>query len=214
MGKSAGSGVRIDDVARLAGVSMKTVSRVFNHEPNVRPETRAKVEVAAKTLNFRPNPSARSLAGNRSYLVSLVYDNPSSSYVMQVVSGVLDACEAAHYSMMMRPVDYGSQDHVDIIVQSVAQYAPDGLVLDTPDRSALRAMQTPQAFRVELIRKAHDIARRDGFLGTDDAALLEHAGMPVYLCEGSRENLKLTTPTDLMLAGLILAARAEKELIG
>ena len=38
--------------------------------------------------------------------------------------------------------------------------------------------------------------------------------MPVYLCEGSRENLKLTTPTDLMLAGLILAARAEKELLG
>ena len=67
---------------------------------------------------------------------------------------------------------------------------------------------------LELIRKAHEVARRDGFLGTDDAALLEHAGMPVYLCEGSRENLKLTTPTDLMLAGLILAARAEKELIG
>jgi LacI family transcriptional regulator len=132
MGKSAGSGVRIDDVARLAGVSMKTVSRVFNHEPNVRPETRAKVEVAAKTLNFRPNPSARSLAGNRSYLVSLVYDNPSSSYVMQVVSGVLDACEAAHYSMMMRPVDYSSKNHVDVLADSVAQYSPDGLILTPP----------------------------------------------------------------------------------
>ena len=44
--------------------------------------------------------------------------------------------------------------------------------------------------------------------------MLEHAGLPVYLCEGSRENLKLTTPTDLMLAELILAARAEKELMG
>ena len=100
------------------------------------------------------------------------------------------------------------------VTDTIKRATPDGLVLDTPDRSALRAMQTPQAFRVELIRKAHEIARRDGFLGTDDAALLEHAGMPVYLCEGSRENLKLTTPTDLMLAGLILAARAEKELIG
>lgn len=100
------------------------------------------------------------------------------------------------------------------VTDTIKRAAPDGLVLDTPDRAALRAMQTPQAFRVELIRKAHEIARRDGFLGTDDAALLEHAGMPVYLCEGSRENLKLTTPTDLMLAGLILAARAEKELIG
>ena len=67
------------------------------------------------------------------------------------------------------------------VTDTIKRAAPDGLVLDTPDRSALRAMQTPQAFRVELIRKAHEIARRDGFLGTDDAALLEHAGMPVYL---------------------------------
>ena len=86
--------------------------------------------------------------------------------------------------------------------------------LSAAERASLYAMQTPQAFRVELIHQAHDAARRDGFLGTDDASLLEHAGLPVYLCEGSRENLKLTTPTDLMLAGLILAARAEKELIG
>lgn len=132
MRKAGGAGVRIDDVARAAGVSMKTVSRVFNHEPNVRPETRAKVEAAAKALNFRPNPSARSLAGHRSYLISMLYDNPSSSYVMQVLSGVLDACEAAHYSMMMRPVDYGARDHVDMILESVAQYAPDGLVLTPP----------------------------------------------------------------------------------
>lgn len=100
------------------------------------------------------------------------------------------------------------------VTDTIKRAAPDGLVLDTPDRAALRAMQTPQAFRVELIRQAHAAAGRDGFLGTDDAALLEHAGLPVYLSEGSRENLKLTTPTDLMLAELILAARAEKELIG
>ena len=100
------------------------------------------------------------------------------------------------------------------VTDTIKRAAPDGLVLDTPDRAALRAMQTPQAFRVELIRQAHAAAGRDGFLCTDDAALLEHAGLPVYLSEGSRENLKLTTPTDLMLAELILAARAEKELIG
>jgi LacI family transcriptional regulator len=123
---------------------MKTVSRVFNHEPNVRPETRAKVEAAAKALNFRPNPSARSLAGHRSYLISMLYDNPSSNYVMQVLSGVLDACEAAHYSMMMRPVDYGARDHVDMILESVAQYAPDGLVLTPPltdDEALLEKLQ-------------------------------------------------------------------------
>src|SRR6476646_6983543 len=67
---------RIEDVALKAGVSMKTVSRVFNNEPNVRERMRARVEAAAKELNYRPNPSARSLAGNRSYLLSLDYANP------------------------------------------------------------------------------------------------------------------------------------------
>ena len=132
MGKITGSGARIEDVAHVAGVSMKTVSRVFNHEPNVRPETRTKVEIAAKKLNYRPNLSARSLAGNRSYMLALVYDNPSSNYVMQVLSGVLDACEAAHYSMMMRPIDHASRTHVEVLADSVAQYAPDGLILTPP----------------------------------------------------------------------------------
>ena len=96
-------------------------------------------------------------------------------------------------------------------VDTIKRAAKDGLVLETPDRSTLYAMQTPQGFRVELIRKAHEIAQSDGHLGTDDASLLEHAGMPVYLCEGDRENLKLTTPIDLKLAELILAMRLEKE---
>lgn len=96
-------------------------------------------------------------------------------------------------------------------VDTIKRAAPDGLVLETPDRASLYAMQTPQAFRTEIIRAAHERAERDGYLGTDDASLLEHAGMPVYLCEGDRENLKLTTPTDLRLAEVILELRAEKE---
>ena len=111
-------------------------------------------------------------------------------------------------------VERGSGVAAIPVTDTIKRAGDDGRALETLNRDELRAMQTPQAFQLELIRKAHEIARRDGFWGTDDAALLEHAGMPVYLCEGSRENLKLTTPTDLMLAGLILAARAEKELIG
>jgi len=96
-------------------------------------------------------------------------------------------------------------------VDTIKRAQSDGLVIDTPDRSTLYAMQTPQAFRVEVIRKAHEQAQADGFLGTDDASLLEHAGLPVYLSAGDRENLKLTTPTDLKLAEVILAARNEQE---
>lgn len=97
------------------------------------------------------------------------------------------------------------------VTDTIKRAAPDGLVLETPGRASLYAVQTPQAFRAEEILSAHEQARRDGFLGTDDAALMEHAGLPVNLCEGSAENLKLTTQIDLALAGLILNARAEKE---
>ena len=69
--------VTIDHVAKLAGVSMKTVSRVVNREPNVRESTKAKVEAAIAELNYRPNPSARNLASQRSRLIGLVYDDPS-----------------------------------------------------------------------------------------------------------------------------------------
>lgn len=124
--------IRIEDVAAAAGVSMKTVSRVFNYEPNVRPDTREKVERAARELNYRPNPSARSLASNRSYLVALLYDNPSSNYIMEIIGGVLDACEMRHYSMMLRPMDCGTTDYRARVQALLAQYRPDGLVLTPP----------------------------------------------------------------------------------
>ena len=79
-----------------------------------------------------------------------------------------------------------------------------GVVVETLNRSNLRAMQTPQAFQLALIQKAHAVAQADGYLGTDDAALLEHADMPVFVTEGSRRNIKLTTAFDLQLALTIL----------
>ena len=83
--------VRIEDVANRAGVSMKTVSRVLNNEPGVREATRAKVLETVAAMNYRPDPSARSLAGNRSYLVALLYDNPSPNYLMEILTGVVEA---------------------------------------------------------------------------------------------------------------------------
>jgi LacI family transcriptional regulator len=64
----------IHDVAAEAGVSIKTVSRVMNNEPSVNALTRERVLKVIRKLDYRPNPSARSLGGSRSYLVSLLYD--------------------------------------------------------------------------------------------------------------------------------------------
>jgi len=67
----------------------------------------------------------------------------------------------------------------------------------TIDRSALWAVQTPQAFRAALLREAHEKARRDGFLGTDESMLVERMGQPVTVVRGLAGNVKITTPEDL-----------------
>lgn len=76
--------------------------------------------------------------------------------------------------------------------------------IGTPDRAALRAIQTPQGFTVELIRQAHLRAAADGYLGTDDASLVEHMGQPVQLTMGNRKNIKLTSPEDMLMAEAFL----------
>ena len=76
----------------------------------------------------------------------------------------------------------------------------DHRVLSTPDRKALWKIQTPQAFRRKLIVEAHDKAVREGFTATDDAMLVERMGMPVWVIDGEKTNLKITMPEDLWLA--------------
>jgi 2-C-methyl-D-erythritol 4-phosphate cytidylyltransferase len=79
-----------------------------------------------------------------------------------------------------------------------------GEIQSTPDRKSLWAIQTPQAFRVSLLQEAHDQAQREGFLGTDDAMLVERMGKPVHVVEGDYYNIKITTPEDLPWAEWIL----------
>ena len=73
----------------------------------------------------------------------------------------------------------------------------DGLVQATLDREGLWSVQTPQAFRAAVLREAHDKARRDGFVGTDEAMLVERLGHPVRVVPGLVENVKITTADDL-----------------
>ncbi len=80
-------------------------------------------------------------------------------------------------------------------------------VEETLDRATLRAVQTPQAFRVSLLREAQARAARDGFVGTDDAVLVERIGRPVAVLEGSSENIKVTVPEDLERVEAILRRR-------
>lgn len=73
-------------------------------------------------------------------------------------------------------------------------------VVDTPQRAQLWSVQTPQTFRKSLLVEAHQKATQDGFIGTDDAMLVERMGHPVKIVKGYYENIKITTPEDLILA--------------
>ena len=80
----------------------------------------------------------------------------------------------------------------------------DGIIRDTPAREQLWLAQTPQAFRYGIIRAAHEIAEAEGFLGTDDAMLVERLGKEVHIVLGDYRNIKITTPEDLILAEAFL----------
>ncbi len=106
---------------------MKTVSRVINGEPSVREGTRTRVVTAMEKLNYRPDPSARRLAGQRSYEIVLAYNNPSRNYLMDVVSGVLAASRSHHYNLVLSPIT-SPRDIDEIFVHA----HPDGVVLTPP----------------------------------------------------------------------------------
>jgi 2-C-methyl-D-erythritol 4-phosphate cytidylyltransferase len=95
----------------------------------------------------------------------------------------------------------------DTIKTSSSGEAAEGTI----DRSVLWAAQTPQVFRTALLRELFERAASDGFQPTDEAALHERYAGPVPLVEGSSDNFKITTPTDLVVAEAVLRARAREE---
>lgn len=133
---------RIEDVAAHAGVSTKTVSRVLNGYASVRAKLRARIEASIRELSYVPNPSARGLAGKRSYLVALLYDNPTSgsSYIMELIVGVLQACKETPYNAVLHPFE-ASDDMVARIDGFVAQHRPDALILVPPHANNTRLLQ-------------------------------------------------------------------------
>lgn len=135
MSRTSGSGnvgrATIKDVARLAGVSIKTVSRVLNKEPNVRDETRNRVNETVEALQYKPNPLARGLAGRRTYSIGLLYINPHEfSYVQKVFEGAFAACEAGDYTLLLRPCD--DDINATEVRQFIQQTQVDGVVLLAP----------------------------------------------------------------------------------
>ncbi|MCF6440803.1 LacI family DNA-binding transcriptional regulator [Pseudoalteromonas luteoviolacea] len=124
--------VTINSVAEYAGVSKKTVSRVLNNEPNVSPATREKVLKVFKELDYKPNPIARGLARNKSFIIGCLYDNPSKSYITRVQSGALEACHKFNYNLLIHPCELRGDELIHNVDQLLTTSRLDGLVLTPP----------------------------------------------------------------------------------
>lgn len=92
-------------------------------------------------------------------------------------------------------------------VKDTMKVVRDGIIEETIDRELLWSIQTPQAFRFDLLAEAEDVAEKVGFLGTDEAMLVERLGHKIHVVESSYENVKMTTKEDLLFGEAILANR-------
>ena len=129
----------IIDVAAHAGVSIKTVSRVINNVRSVKPQIRERVTRAIEKLDYHPNPSARGLGGNRSYLIGLLYDVSCGYYTTSVLAGVIERSRAAKYQIVMEPCDYNAATLAADVTRNIRQSRVDGVIL-TPPLSDLHAV--------------------------------------------------------------------------
>jgi LacI family transcriptional regulator len=137
----------ISDVARRAGVSPMTVSRVINAEESVRPATRDRVNAAIEALNYAPNPAARTLAGADQIRVGLLYSNPSAAYLSEFLVGSLDQASRRNLQLVVEKCDPG--DHAEDSARRLIGAGIDGVILppplcdSAPVIEALAAARTP-----------------------------------------------------------------------
>jgi len=181
----------ITDVAKKAGVSMKTVSRVLNNEPNVAEKTRQKVKAIANELRYSPNLAARGLATSKSYLIALIYDNPSPNYISHIQRGAIDACREAGYHLVVEPLTLESGDASEEkanAIRAVLDRLPvDGVVLTPPLCDSQSILDTLAELNIRCVRVAPKNRGQDPFVGMDDETAAYQ--MTQYLLEQGHEKI-------------------------
>ena len=137
----------------------------------------------------------QTLAADPSDIV-LVHDAVRPFITPEIIGNVVQAVEKHQAAIAGWPA-------IDTVKQ-VERTADGAIIKATIPRASIVMAQTPQGFRYDILKKAFDQAATDGFLGTDEASLIERAGLPVAVVMGSPRNIKITTPADMELAEFYL----------
>jgi len=166
-------------------------------------------EILAKRLQIveggehRQNSVANALAalGADPDDIILVHDAVRPFVTPEIIREVIKAAQTHGAAIAGWPA-------VDTVKQ-VNRTATGALVTATLPREGVVMAQTPQGFRYGILKRAFDDAASDGFVGTDEASLIERAGLPVAVVMGSPKNIKITTPADMELAEFYLKSSSE-----
>jgi LacI family transcriptional regulator len=131
-GIKPGRNATINDIARLASVSKKTVSRVINQSPLVQEATRARIQAVIDKFGYVPDPQARGLAFRKAFLIGLVYDNPNAQYIVNCMEGALEAVRNTEYEVVVHPCDRKKPDFISGVRRFVERQKLRGVILTPP----------------------------------------------------------------------------------
>lgn len=149
--------VTIKQVAERAGVSLMTVSRVVNNKGLVKPATREKVQKAINDLNYRPNISARRLAGGKALFIGLVYHNPSPGYLSNILKGSLEACREDGHNLVLE--DFGDEtpySDPQKTARALKAAGLDGVIMTPPMSNHEMLVRAIEATGLAVVRVAPD----------------------------------------------------------
>lgn len=146
----------IHDVAREAGVSVKTVSRVLNNDQTVRAYNIDKVQQVINRLNYKPDLNARRLRSKQSYLIALLYtEYPGNSYSNLITSGAIDVCDQLGYDLLVRPFRNKADKQVEQLIRHVAERSnPDGFLVIPPMSDTDSLLATIKEYNKPVVRIA------------------------------------------------------------
>lgn len=174
--------ITIGDVARAAGVSAMTVSRVINGGKNVRESTRAEVLAAVERLNYFPNTAARSLAAGEAMHVGLLYANPSAAYLSQFLIGALNAARRAGCHLVIESCESENADEQAEVTRRFATSDVEGVILPPPLSESYPILSELDAIGIPVVTVARG-ASEEGSLNVRMNDLEAAAEMTRHLLE-------------------------------
>ncbi len=184
--------VTINDVARIAGVSKRTVSRVINGSGAVGEKTREHIESIIKEVNFQPDKQARGLASKRSYLLGLIYDNPDALYIDQVQRGALEICANLGFELVVHPCQWQSQDFIDDCLNFIGRSRVDGVLILPPVSESNLLAETLSKENVPYIRIAStDLEDSNNIVITKEREAMQE--LASHIIELGHENIAVIT---------------------